>query len=257
MCGRPVRAAAATAVILGLAACGNPLGRQYEYEEQVYLNVSGSATVIVDSSIPALVALRGLSLDPSPTARTDRDEIRHILEAGGCTVARVGQPWRRSGRRFVQVRIDTADIRTLGSCRLLAWSTYSFQRAADGNLYYEQQVGAAAGGNPGSPGWTGNELVGFKVHVPSRIVFHNVRRLEDGQAGSIERGNILTWEQRLTDRLASKPIDMQIHMEPQSILYRTLWLFAGAFAAAVAALAIIVWLTVRRGRREARHGAGR
>jgi hypothetical protein len=245
---------AAAAAMLAVTACANPLGRQYEYEEQVYLSVDGSATVIVDASIPALVALRGLALDPSPTARTDQEEIRRVIEAEGCDVARVGQPWRRNGRRFVQVRIATTDVNTLGSCGLLAWSTYSFTREAGGNLFYEQQVGAPAAGNPGPVKWTGDELVGFKVHVPSRILFHNVRRLDDGQAGGIDRGNILTWEQRLTDRRAGTPMDLKIRMEPQSILYQTLWLFAGAFAAAVAVLAIIVWLTVRRGRRAVKRG---
>ena len=37
-------------------------------------------------------------------------------------------------------------------------------------------------------------------------------------------------------------------MESQSILYRTLWLFAGAFSAAVIVLALLVWWTMRRGR---------
>ena len=36
-----------------------------------------------------------------------------MFEASGCTVENVGQPWRRKGRRFIQVRIDTADVRTL------------------------------------------------------------------------------------------------------------------------------------------------
>ena len=38
-------------------------------------------------------------------------------------------------------------------------------------------------------------------------------------------------------------------MDATSILYTTLWLFAGAFAAAVVVLCLIVWWTVRRGRR--------
>ena len=49
------------------------LGGQYEYEEEIYLELDGSATVVVNASIPALVALRGLPLDPNPEARIDRD----------------------------------------------------------------------------------------------------------------------------------------------------------------------------------------
>jgi hypothetical protein len=38
-------------------------------------------------------------------------------------------------------------------------------------------------------------------------------------------------------------------MEGGSILYRTLWLFALSFGAAIALLAAIIWMIVRRGRR--------
>ncbi len=37
-------------------------------------------------------------------------------------------------------------------------------------------------------------------------------------------------------------------MDRQSILHRTLWLFAGAFTAAVLVLVGLVWWTMRRGR---------
>jgi hypothetical protein len=40
-------------------------------------------------------------------------------------------------------------------------------------------------------------------------------------------------------------------MESQSILYRTLWLFAGAFLAAITVLVLLIWWFVRRGREEA------
>ena len=49
----------------------------------------------------------------------------------------------------------------------------------------------------------------------------------------MQRGNILAWEQHLTDRLDGRPISIEVRMDRQSILYTTLWLFAGAFAAAV------------------------
>ena len=39
-------------------------------------------------------------------------------------------------------------------------------------------------------------------------------------------------------------------MDRQSILYRTLWLFAGAFAAAVALIGALIWLTSRKGAKE-------
>src|SRR5262249_17980370 len=79
-----VRAGAAAIVFaLAGAACDNPLGRQYEYEEQLYLRVTGEATVVVDTSIAALVALRGAPFDALPSKRIDRTEIRRLYESGG------------------------------------------------------------------------------------------------------------------------------------------------------------------------------
>jgi hypothetical protein len=40
-----------------------------------------------------------------------------------------------------------------------------------------------------------------------------------------------------------------IRMSSQSILHRTLWLFAGAFGAALLTLGAIIWWTVRKGDR--------
>jgi hypothetical protein len=45
-------------------------------------------------------------------------------------------------------------------------------------------------------------------------------------------------------------VTIQVAMDAQSILYRTLWLFAGAFGAAVLLLVTIVWLIRRKGVRE-------
>src|SRR5579872_2282608 len=62
-----VRSVGYTAVLLSAvlsAACGaaNPF-RQYEYEEDLYLSLDGSATLYVNSSIAALNALRGTAFD--------------------------------------------------------------------------------------------------------------------------------------------------------------------------------------------------
>ena len=246
-----LRAASVFTALLFLSGCTNPFGREYEYEEQLYLAVDGSATLVVNSSIAALIALRGLPIDPSSSTAFDADALRRQYEQMGCRVLRVGRPWYRHGRRFIQVRLSTDDIRTLSQCVPVAWSTYRFVPSA-GEIEFKQTVGPPAGGNPGTVNWTGNEIVAFRVHVPSKVLFHNVRRLRDNSTGETERGNILTWEQRLADRRNGAPVDMQIRMDPQSILYRTLWLFGGSFVAAVAFLGALIWWTVRKGRR--RHG---
>ena len=245
-----LRLAACVLAAATVAACSNPLGRQYEYDEQTYLAVDGSATVVVNSSLPALVALRGASLDPKPDGSADRDAIRQMYQSAGCAVDKVGRFWYRRGRRFVQVQVSTNDVRTLSKCALLSWSAYSLgpDDEAPGGLRFQQTVSPPAGKDPGAVNWDGSELMAFKLHAPSKIRFQNVKKL-DGTNGSTERGNILTWEQTLADRRAGKPIDMVVRMEATSILYTTVWLFVGAFTAAVLVLVLLIWITIRKGRR--------
>jgi hypothetical protein len=235
-------------------SCANPLARQYEYDEQTYLSTDGSATVVLSASVASLVAMRGLAFDPSPQARITSDDVRRVFEGAGCYVERVARPWRRSGRRFVQARIRVADVRKAPACGVLAWSTYGFD-ASPNQIRYTQNVGAPttvpATAPPGI-NWTGNELVAFKLHLPSRITYQNVKVLETGENGETERGNILTWEQYLKDRLAGTPIAMEVRTEAESILFRTVSLFAGAFAAAVVVLIVLIWWTIRRGRAKLR-----
>src|ERR1043166_1025202 len=94
MLARGPRLRAFTACVLALAfvssACrGNIFKREYEYEEEIYLDVDGSATVNVNSSIAALVALRGADLDTDPRARLDRAKIRQFFTGDAAQVTRV------------------------------------------------------------------------------------------------------------------------------------------------------------------------
>jgi hypothetical protein len=82
--------------------------------------------------------------------------------------------------------------------------------------------------------------VAFRLHAPSRIVYHNAG------ADNLRRGNILVWEQTLADRLRGAPIEIEARMEPESILYRTLWLFGASGAAVAIMFAVIVWRLTRR-----------
>jgi hypothetical protein len=248
------RAAVLALVVLAAAAggCkGGVFGKQYEYEEDLSLAVDGSATLVINASIPALVALRGLDLDLSPSAR-DAKKIREAYESPVTEVTRVSPPWRRAGRRFVQVRLTVKDIRKLSQVAPLSWSRYEFG-PQNGHHVFEQKVGASAlrPGTLRNVGWNGSELVAFRLHLPSRIIWHNSRDLDTNEPKTTARGNILGWEQHLADRLDGAPLDIKVEMESQSILYRTLWLFAGAFFAAVSLLAIVIWLTMRKGARDA------
>jgi len=225
-------------VVLGSCSRTASLFRQYEYEEEVYLSLDGTATVYVHSSIAALNALRGSSFNASPSARFEREPFRQYFATPVTRVTRVSSS-RRSGRRFVHVRLEVDDIRKLGEAAPLAWSTYRFSR--DGELYvYRQAVGPAAGKDVGRVGWTGRELTAFRLHLPSKIRW-------DNSGHDIGRGNILAWEQPLTDRLRGAPVEIEARMDPQSILYRTLWLFGATFVAVALAFGAVIWWVIRRG----------
>ena len=179
------------------AGCGGRIfGKVYEYQENMYVSLDGSADLIVNASIPALVTLRGLDLPLDPAARLDRDRIREAYTSPNTEVMRVSRPWRRQGRRFVQVRLHVADIRKLGQTAPFSWSTYEL-REKDGLVVYRQNLAASAmrPGTLQNVGWSGGELVAFKLHLPSRIVWHNARELETNETSDIARGNILSWEQ--------------------------------------------------------------
>lgn len=248
---RRARAGALVLVIAAClaAACGTGLlGKQYEYEEDIYLGVDGSADLIVNASIPALAALRGLDLDVSPDAPVDVEAIRRAYTTPVSSVTRVSRPWRRHGRRFVQIRVSTDDIRSLSQAPPFAWSTYTLTDE-NGQRVYRQTIGRSAlePGTLKNVGWTGGELVAFRLHLPSRILDHNARDITEDVPLDVERGNILRWEQLLADRLDGRPLNVEVRMESGSILHTTLWLFGGAFVAAMLLLAFLVWLTFRKG----------
>jgi hypothetical protein len=249
---RAVLAAVLGIAVLGNAACkGGILGKQYEYEEDLYLSLDGSATLVVNSSLAALVALRDIDADVSPSTRLDLNKIRDAYQSPITEVTRVSPPWRRAGRRFVQIRMNVRDVRKLNEASPFAWSRYALY-VQNGHHVFEQKLGASAlkPGTLQNVGWDGSEIVAFRLHLPSRILWHNARDLETDQPTNAQRGNILAWEQHLADRLDGRPIDIKVELDSQSILHRTVWLFAGSFAAAVAVLAGLIWWTMSKGASE-------
>jgi hypothetical protein len=243
--------------VLFVSACSSTstLFRQYEYEEEIYLSLDGSATVYVNSSLAALNALHGTTFDLSPEARVDTNAVRAYFSSPVTRVIRVSQS-RRSNRRFVYVRLEVDDINKLGEAAPFAWSKYRFTRAGD-QFNYLQTVGAPAAKDVGNVGWNGNELVAFRLHLPSKIRYHNTGR-------EVGRGNILAWEQSLADRLRNVPVVyadkgdgvLDARMDAQSILYTTLWLFGATFVAVALVFVAIIWWVMRRGKTTEAGSAG-
>jgi hypothetical protein len=252
------------AIVLAAAAAacgvGSPLGPEYEYEEDLTLAMDGSATLVVNASVPALDALKGFHLDPDPASRADqvRDEVRALYESPYASVGRIST-WTRRGRRFVGIHLTVPDIRALPKSAPFAWAAYEL-RAEGEEVTFRQTLSKPPAAGRDLPPWHGDEVVAFRLHLPARIRFQNSRYLDGGESRPASRGNILTWEQRLHQRLQGKPIAyaedrtpdvMEARMDRQSILYRTLWLFGIGFTAALLVLAGLIWLTMRRGRDEA------
>jgi hypothetical protein len=243
------RALLAAMVLAVSVACGGvpALFQDYEYEEELYLSLDGSATLYVNSSLVALNALRGASFDSDPAATIDKAVVSDFFNSAATAVTRVVFS-RRHARRYVHVRIDVADVRRLSSAPPFNWSSYRFFR--DGNLMiYRQIVGPPATRSADVAHWHGDEVIAFRLHLPSKVVYHNVDR--------IRRGNILVWEQTLAARLAGMPLELEARMETQSILYRTLWLFGAALLAVAVMFALVIWRVVKRSTRKPLSSAGR
>ena len=226
------------AIVLGVSGCQSVLSPKYEYEEEVYLELDGSATVYINSSVPALVALRGAPLDVDPRARLDRSDVRAFFASAVTDVESVTTS-RRENRRYVHVRLTVNDIRRLSEAAPFAWSRYSLAEQ-DQLAVFRQEIGSAAGRDVGNVGWDGSELVAFRYHLPSRIPFHNAPSRE------VERGNIIRWEQPLASRIKGEPVSVEVHMEQESILVQTLSLFALTIVAALATLGLAIWWVMRR-----------
>jgi hypothetical protein len=172
------------------------------------------------------------------TARID-DDVRGYFETSVSHITRLSRPSRRNNRRYIHVRLDVPDVRALAKSPAFSWSRYELRQ--EGSEYlYKQTVGPPAGTAPAGAAWTGDEIVAFRLHLPSRITFHN-------SGAPPARGNILVWEQPLRDRLNGAPLALEVRMESQSILYTTLKLFGVTLVAAMATFAVVIWWVMRRG----------
>jgi hypothetical protein len=236
-----IAAIAVLAIAAAVSACSGDgvFKREYEYEEELYLALDGSATLNVNASVDSLNALRGATFNPDPVARVDRDDVRRFFGADNADVS--VSLARRDGRRFVHATVEVDNVEQLSRLAPFSWSQYQLGRRQDA-IEFRQHVGKPAKAG-GSASWTGEEIVAFRMHLPSEIMFHN-------SDDDIQRGNILEWEQPLSARLAGEPVDIEVQLEPTSILAQTLLLFGSTAAVAIATLAGLVWWISRRGKDE-------
>ena len=76
--------------------------------------------------------------------------------------------------------------------------------------------------------------------MPSKVTFHN------SPSRTIERGNIIVWEQPLGERQKGAPLEITARMESQSILIRTLALFAAMGLLVIATFVGVIWFVKTR-----------
>ena len=143
-------------------------------------------------------------------------------------VKRVSRPWTRNGRPSCRSGCSQRCSPPPRSAAVRLVDIRSRQK--EGLHIFTQNVGPSAL-KPGllkNYGWNGSEIVAFRHHIPSKIVFHNSRSLDDSQPLQLLRGNILAWEQHLADRLDGRPVSIEEDGEQVHSLSH-LWLFGGAF----------------------------
>src|SRR5205085_5426575 len=104
-----------------------------------------------------LSALRGAPSFDDGQAGVDRDAVRRFFQSPVSDVTRVSRPWEHHGRKFVQVRVDTADIRALSKSVPFAWSAYGFTPRGE-IVTFVQAMGPSALPNAKGPR-QGDELV--------------------------------------------------------------------------------------------------
>jgi hypothetical protein len=223
---------------LSSLACSNVIARKYEYEEDVFLALDGSAVIYVNASVPALIALRGANLPVDPRARLDRMVVRDFYNTPVSNVESVTMS-RREGRRYVHLRISVPDVRRLSEAAPFAWSVYRYLEGHD-RFEYGQEMRDSAAAQVGHVGWDGSELMAVRLHLPSRVDYHN------SPERTIRRGNIIVWEQLLTDRLKGTPLIIEARMEKESILFRTLALFGGMAVLVVLTFVAVIWFVRSR-----------
>ena len=186
-------------VRVAAAACGGRVfGKVYEYEEDLYL-----------------VARRfgrpdRQRLDSPRWSRCAGWTCRSIRPRGSTAsgsaprttspvtdVTRVSRPWRRNGRRFVQIRLARdRHPQAHARSRPSPGRRTSWRRRTDWYVYRQNLAASAL--RPGTlknVGWNGGELVAFRLHLPSKIVVPQRARPRDqrdratSRAATSWRGN--------------------------------------------------------------------
>ncbi len=118
---------------------------------------------------------------------------RHVVRRGARLRGSIATPFARistrPSRTFPACRsragtavasctfdVEADDVRRLAEAPPFAWSTLPVRRRSATCTCTQQDMAAAAGKNVGDVGWTGREIVAIRLHLPSKIEYHKLRR---------------------------------------------------------------------------------
>ncbi len=211
----------------------------YEYEHEFWLRVDGSGSVSVTGTPKLWVAFKGLGRADDPEGTATREAARALFERSGLRVRRVTLT-QREGRPYLSVSADFGDVNRLSGSAAFP-DIHIGMRPEKERLVLEGSWRKPSS----SPAPSERDgLMAVRFHLPSKVYAHQNAVL------GVERGNIASWRQEVAQALEGRPLDFGATMDQRSILGSTVALFATAIALALGILTTVVWMVVRRGRRQ-------
>jgi len=209
----------------------------YEYEHELWLRVDGSGSVRVTGRPELWTVFKGLG--PREESRS-AESARAVFQASGLRVRRTAVT-RRKGRDYLLVEADFDDVNRIGGTPAFPDLRISLTRRGD-RLVLDGHWARPPRAPEGAAVETDGTMA-VRFHLPSRIYDH------ENAAAGVERGNIVAWRQDVAAALDGSSIDFGAALDPRSILWSTVGLFAAAIVGALAILGASLALVVRRGRR--------
>ena len=231
------RLAALLLLAAGLRGCV-----AYEYEHEFWLKVDGSGSVYVTGRPELWRAFKGLQVE-GLDADGMRTAARALFERSGLRVRRATVT-RRHGRSYLFVSADFDDVNALPGKPAFPDLAIGLRPQGD-RLRLEGRWSRPTGLGQGPPVNTAG-LMAVRFHLPSKVYGHDNADL------GVERGNIVSWRQGVAPALGGQPVAFGATIDPRSILWSTVGLFAAAIALGLGILAVALLLVFRRGRKEMR-----
>jgi hypothetical protein len=206
---------------------------QYEYQEDLYLEVDGSGEIWLSGSKDLIGLLYGID------GNADDTVLKELFESPSLQVVSVKRSQRR-GRSFFNIRARFEDLTLLSDHPAFPGRRYRLGR---GDRFVELAADIPGTRLMEAPPRIDGGPMRFRIHFPSPVHHHN-------SDTGVERGNIITWEQPIAKHLEGEPLHMVARFDRRTVLAATLMILAVAIGLAVLIIVISLYVLVRIGRRE-------